>query len=497
MPASHYQSYLTLQRKIADVNHSSAVLQWDMEVFMPVKGGEIRGEQIATLSGMAHDLSTGENYGDLLKNLSQDNSLALKEKRNVEESLKEFERNKKYPKEFVETLSRTISEAVQVWTRAKQESNYSLFAPSLKKIVDLKRQECEILGYSHHPYDALLDVYEPGATTGEIVLLFTGVKQWLVDFVKKISAFAQNKNNFMFLNYEKQKQWDFGLFLLKQMGYDFEAGRQDISAHPFTTSFNPKDVRVTTRINEQDLNEMIWSCIHEGGHALYEQGFAGEDYGLPSGEAVSLGIHESQSRLWENCIGRGLPYWKANYKMLQDQFPGNLKAVSLLDFYKAMNVVKPSLVRTNADELTYHFHILIRFEIEKALVEKNIEVEDLPAVWNEKYKSYLGMDVPNDAEGILQDIHWSYGNFGYFPTYSLGSFYAAQFYAKAKKDLTSLETDIEAGNMKSLLEWLRKNIHQYGKVYSANELCQRVTGEKLNFQYFKEYATEKYAGLYG
>src|ERR1700677_4001078 len=300
----------------------------------------------------------------------------------------------------------------------------------------------------------------------------------------------------MYLHYPKDKQWDFGIDLLKQMHYDFAAGRQDISAHPFTTSFNPKDVRVTTRIAEDYLKSMIWSCIHEGGHGLYEQGLPDSEYGLPSGEAVSLGIHESQSRLWENMVGRGLPYWKANMKTLHKYFPENLHQIGPEHFYKAANIVTPSFIRTEADELTYHFHILIRYEIEKALMEGKLQVKDLPAYWNARYKEYLGIKVPNDAEGVLQDIHWSHGSIGYFPTYSLGSFYAAQFYATAKKEIKGLENKIENSNMLPLLEWLREKIHKHGKYYSAEELCKKVTGEKLNFNYFMDYAKDKYSALY-
>jgi carboxypeptidase Taq len=300
----------------------------------------------------------------------------------------------------------------------------------------------------------------------------------------------------MYLRYDKDQQWAFGLELLRQMGYDFEAGRQDVSSHPFTTNFSSQDVRVTTRTAEDNLNEMIWSCIHEGGHALYEQGLPDSEYGLPSGEYVSLGIHESQSRLWENNVGRSLPYWKCNLPRLKELFPENLKHVSPDDFYKAMNKVQPSLIRTNADELTYHFHILIRFEIEKALIEGTVEVNDLPALWNAKYKEYLGLDVPSDSKGVLQDIHWSHGSFGYFPTYSLGSFYAAQFYAFAARQIPELEAEIEKGNLKPLLDWLRTHIHAEGKMYSAENLCIKITGEKLSFKYFMEYARKKYSGLY-
>jgi carboxypeptidase Taq len=241
---------------------------------------------------------------------------------------------------------------------------------------------------------------------------------------------------------------------------------------------------------------MIWSTIHEGGHALYEQGIRTEDYGLPAGEACSLAIHESQSRLWENVVGRSLPYWKANWNKLHKYFSEELKDVSVEEFYGAMNLVSPSLIRTNADELTYHFHILIRFEIEKGLMDGSIQVKDLPEVWNSKYKAYLGLDVPNDAQGVLQDIHWSHGSIGYFPTYSLGSFYAAQFFAAAKKQISGLESSIENGDMKPLLNWLRVNIHDHGKLYSATDLVEKVSGEKPDFRYFMEYAENKYRAIY-
>jgi len=280
------------------------------------------------------------------------------------------------------------------------------------------------------------------------------------------------------------------------MNFDFEAGRQDISMHPFTTSFSSQDVRVTTKIIENNLKSMIWSCIHEGGHGLYEQGLPKDQYGLPCGEAISLGIHESQSRMWENNVGRGLPYWKANYKRLQTYFPEHLKNVSLDQFYKGINLVKPSPVRIEADEVTYHFHILVRYEIEKALMDGSLKVADLADYWNEQYKKYLGITIKSDAEGVLQDVHWSHGSIGYFPTYSLGSFYAAQFYHQANKDVKGLQQHIEKGNMLPLLKWLREKIHKHGKFYTAEELCIHVTGEKLNFKYFMNYATDKYSAIY-
>lgn len=493
---TNYFHYTELMRKIADVQYATNVLNWDQETYMPVKSAEMRAQQLSTLSGIAHELSTSEELGDVLNKLSFDTSLTEMQKRNVKTSLKYYNERKKYTTAFVKELSKTISEAFQAWQKAKEKSDFTLYAPALEKLVRLKREECKLLGYTDHPYDALLDQYEPEMKTATLEVLFADVRKQLVAYIQEIASKPQNTDEFMHANFDKNKQWQFGIDLLKQMGFDFDAGRQDESSHPFTTSFSSTDVRVTTRISENDLHEMIWSCIHEGGHALYEQGLPLSEYGLPSGEFISLGVHESQSRLWENNVGRGLHYWKCNFEKLQKIFPDQLKHVTVTDFYKAINIVKPSLIRTSADELTYHTHVLIRFEIEKALIEGNIEVKDLPTVWNKKYKDYLGLDVPNDAKGVLQDIHWSHGSFGYFPTYSLGSFYAAQFYAQAKKEVVGLEKEIEKGNLKPLLEWLREKVHAHGKYYTAEELCIFITGEKLNFSHFMNYAKEKYNELY-
>lgn len=491
-----YEAYKTHLTRMADLEYTLAVLGWDQETYMPDKGADFRAQQTSTLSGIAHGMSVDKELGELLKKLHKKKELSPIQKRNVEESYKDYKQSKKYTTEFVELLSKTTSECFQAWQKAKKASDFKIFAPHLTKMVDLKRKEAGMLGYKKHPYDALLDQHEPGATVAFLDVLFKDVREQLVVFVKKIAAAKQNSDAFAHKHYPKDKQWDFGIDLLKQMHFDFEAGRQDISMHPFTTSFSPKDVRVTTKILEDNLKSMIWSCIHEGGHGLYEQGLPAEQYGLPCGEAISLGIHESQSRMWENNVGRSLPYWKANYKRLQSYFHQNLKNVSLDEFYKGVNLVKPSPVRIEADEVTYHFHILIRYEIEKALMEGTIKVSELSEYWNEHYKKYLGIKIKSDAEGVLQDVHWSHGSIGYFPTYSLGSFYAAQFYHKANKDIKGLQQHIEKGNMLPLLKWLRENIHKHGKFYTAEELCTKVTGEKLNFKYFMNYVTDKYSAIY-
>lgn len=492
---SDYDKFVELNVKIADISNSMSVLNWDQEVNLPKNGLEKRAKQISTLAGISHELLLSKEYETLVKKL-QSQTLTSIEKANVKEAAKVLTKNKKLTTDYIRELAETQTLANNAWLEARNKSDFSIFEPFLEKILNLKFKECDLIGYDKHPYDVMLDTYEPGLTTERVEIIFKDAKSPLLELLGKINKKEVPNNSFMLRQYNKAQQWDFGIYLLKQMGYDFDSGRQDLSAHPFTTSLGPNDVRITTRINEQNLYEMIWSCIHEGGHALYEQGLPADQYGLAAGEYASLGIHESQSRIWENNVGRSLSYWKANFKVLKDSFPDRLANVTLVDFYKAINIVKPSLIRTASDELTYHFHVMIRFEIEKALFEKSIKIKDLPSVWNDKYKSILDVNVPNDAQGVLQDIHWSHGSFGYFPTYSIGSFYAAQFYNKAQKDIPNLEGYIEKGDMKPLLKWLRKNIHQYGRVYNAEELCEKVTGSTLNSKYFMDYANQKYGGLY-
>ena len=491
-----YNDYLNYSRKMYDVYMSMSVLNWDMETYMPKNGNTFRAQQLSTLANIAYDLATDSKYGTLLEKLLANNSLSPDQKRNVYLSNKEFLKKKKYSSEFIQRESNLISKAFKDWRIAKEKNDFSLFRESLKDIVELRKEEVELLGYINHPYDVLLDKYEPNLTTNDVDLIFNDVKDNLVPFITKITQNNKIDDSFFYQNFDWQKQWDFGIELLKQMGYDFDSGRQDISAHPFSSHFSPEDARVTTRIDKNNLSEMIWSCIHEGGHALYEQGLLTENYGTPLGNSISLGIHESQSRLWENHIGRSLSYWKNNFTLLKSYFPEKLKNVDCKMFYNACNNVKSSLIRTNADELTYHLHVLIRYEIEKGLIEGSIKVDELPFIWNNLYKKYLNIDVPSDSKGVLQDIHWSHGSFGYFPTYTIGSFYAAQFYNQASIEIIDLDSKIENGQTKELLKWLREKIHKHGEKYDAKDLCKRITGEELNFTYFMNYAKNKYSKIY-
>ena len=492
-----YEGYKNHLQKIAHINSSIALLNWDEAVYMPKNGLEIRACQLSTLCTIVHELSTSPEFENLVNHLLEKSSFGFKETRNLEETREAIQENKKLPLEYVQKAAIARSESFKKWEEARGQEDFQIFAPYLKNIVDLEREKSELLGYQEHPYDALLNLYEKNLTVSKLENIFSQVKSQIVPLIKQIAHQPQVDDGFLYQNFDGDKQFDFSVDLLKLMEYNLDAGRQDISTHPFTNHISSQDVRLTTRIKENDIAEVIWSTIHEGGHGLYEQGISISDYGLPSGESVSLGIHESQSRIWENNVGRALPWWKFLYPKLQEAFPKQFAEVMLSDFYKAINKVQPSLIRTSADELTYHVHVMIRYEIEKALLEGEVGVEDLEELWNQKYMDYLGVCPSKPTEGILQDIHWSHGSLGYFPTYSLGSFYAAQFYAQAKKELPDLESQLELGEVSNFLALLRKNIHQHGKLYTAEQLSERFTGEPLNIKHFVAYAKEKYGAIYG
>ena len=495
--ADLYAAYKETTQKAADLNNASAVLGWDQEVYMPAKGFEVRGKQLATLASLAHEMLTSEAYGNQLQELAGRGDLADDEKRNVELSLEDYNKNKKLSAAFVEAITQQTSASYNAWIQSRKENKFSIYAPELDKMIQLKKQQASMYGYESNPYDALLDEYEKGASVALLDRVFGDVKQQLPLLLDKIKTAQQVDDSFFLRNYPKQAQWDFSMDVLRAMGYDFEAGRQDMSEHPFTTSFAPTDVRVTTRVDENNYSSLLWSSIHEGGHALYEQGLPIEQYGLPLGAAASLGIHESQSRLWENNVGRGKQFWHHFYPKLQQYFPQQLNDVSVDAFYKGMNKVEPSLIRTEADEVTYHFHVMIRYEIEKGLMNGDLFTEDLPEAWNGLYNKYLGVSAQDDKTGVLQDVHWAHGSFGYFPTYSLGSFYAAQFYQQAVKEIPTLADDIANGRLLGLREWLRGKVHQYGRRYTSEELCKQITDTGLDFKVFMQYAHEKYAGMYG
>lgn len=490
-----YKQYTTQMRKIADVKNTLAVLQWDQETYLPPKGAAIRGQQMATLSEIAHQLFADENLGILLKELSAADGLTGGEQRNVALTMEDYAKNKKYTPEFVRKLSEATSRSYHAWIEARRLNDFRFFEKSLDELIRLKREETQVLGFEQHPYDALLNEFEKGATVAWLDTLFEELQPPLKALLSTVMQRSQPDDDFLHQHFDKDTQWRFGLDMLKRIGYDFEAGRQDISEHPFTTSFNAGDVRVTTRIDENDFTSMTWSCLHEGGHALYEQGLPAAQYGLPLGEYCSLGIHESQSRLWENCIGRDRSFIAYNIPLIRQYFP-QLNQVGPQQLFAAVNKVKPSLIRTEADELTYHFHVMIRYTLEKKLIERSMEAKDIPAFWNESYRQLLGVTVPDDKRGCLQDIHWSHGSFGYFPTYSLGSLYAAQFFEGMCRQNPGLRDQVAAGDYTFVHEWLQTNVYQYGRTYTSSELCNKITGAPLQQRYFMQYLTAKYKAVY-
>ena len=492
-----------LREKLQEIYHLGSALQvlhWDMEVFMPPNGASNRAMTIANLSGILHEKFISEDFAALLKKAKAKldaGKLDDEESAIVRELWREYERQKKLPVAFVKEMAEICSSGHNVWIKAREKSDFEIFLPYLKKIVALKRREAELVGFKKSPYDALLDTYEPYATSEDISMIFEDLKKFLVPFLKKIkNSKIKIKPDILKGNFPVAQQKKFNEEVAKKLGFDFEAGRLDTSVHPFSSGFHPSDVRITTRYRKNDLFDSFFGVIHETGHALYEQGLSAKHFGTPLGESISHGIHESQSRMWENNVARSKNFWKYFFPKLQKQFPKSFAKISFNDFYRAINFVEPSLIRVEADEVTYNLHIIMRFEIEKELIEGSIEVEDLPKIWNAKMKEYLGVKVPDDAQGVLQDTHWSGGGIGYFPSYTLGNLYAAQFYNIVKKDILGLEKEIASGEFGHLREWLRKKIHIHGKMYSADGLVREVTGEPLTSQYFIDYLKEKYREIY-
>jgi carboxypeptidase Taq len=493
--------------EIQRINSAASLLSWDQETYMPPGGGAARAEQIAVLQGLAHQKLVSSDVEKLLAQWMDLTTGGLFDQPGdgwdeparslLREVWRDFSRAKKLPSQFVMALSRETSLAQQVWAEAREHNKFTMFLPHLRTILSLKREEAQYLGYKESPYDALLDVYEPGSTIAALRPLFAQLKARLVPLLKRVmDSPVRIDDTLLRHSYDQTRQLEFGRLVLTAMGYDFERGRLDLSAHPFTTSFHPTDVRVTTRVFEQELQSCLFSCIHEGGHGLYDQGLDQRYYGTPLGESVSLGIHESQSRLWENCVGRSRAFWRFFYPILQQTFPRQLQEVDLEQFFAAINCVKPSFIRVEADELTYNLHIMVRFEIEQDLIEGRTPPDELPGVWNRKMEDYLGITPPTDAEGVLQDVHWSLGSFGYFPTYTLGNLYSVQFFEQAKREIPQLEDDIAAGRLVVLRRWLEQKIHRWGRMFTPDHLAQRVTGSSLSPDPFLAYLEKKYGELY-
>lgn len=476
---------------LAKYGSALGVLNWDQEVNLPKKAHEFRGEINALLSADLHKRFTSDEFVNLVKELHEPvnyDKLSDDEKIIVRETWRDVEKSLKIPVELVEEMSKLTTQAFAAWADARAKSDFKTFQPYLEKIVALCQKQAELVGYKQSPYDALLDDFEPGLTASKIESVFTPLAAELTEIIKQ--AKDKPKVELPKANYPIDVQIKLNQEIAHALGYDLDAGRIDVSPHPFTTGFHPTDVRITTRYREDDFWYSVGSTIHETGHALYEQGLPASEFGNPLGEAVSLGIHESQSRIWENFVGRSPQFVKFLNSLVAKLFPDN-PTISDEDLHRYLNQVEPSLIRVEADETTYNLHIVVRFELERALMEGKLSVADVPQAWNAKIKQYLGVDVPDDAHGVLQDVHWSHGTLGYFPTYSLGNIYAAQLFNKAKSEIPNLEAGFAKGEFSEFLTWLRKNIHVHGSRYQPEELIQKVTGEGLNSKYLIDYLKNK------
>ncbi len=491
---------MELSQKITSYNEAIGLIVWDLRTGAPKRGVEQRSEVIGTLSSEVFKLSTSKEMKECLDSLS-DNSLhpelSMTTRKAVEESRKEFERNEKIPEAEYKEYIILQSKAENVWEDAKTKSDFSILQPYLQKLVDFKKKFVGYWGYEKHPYNTLLDLYEPGVTVDTIDHVFGQLREAIVPLLQDVvDAKDKPETSFLFQNFPASKQKDFSLHVLKQMGYDFNAGRLDETAHPFAIGLNPGDVRVTTKYDEKDFRTAVFGTIHEGGHALYEQNIDASLIGTPLCTGTSMGIHESQSLFWENFVGRNEYFWKNNYETFKSYANGQFDQVSVDDYYRAINVAGPSLIRIEADEMTYPLHIIIRYEIEKGLFSDQLQVKDLPEIWNEKMQEYLGIQPKNDAEGVLQDIHWSGGDFGYFPSYALGYIYAAQLKEAMVKDIPDFDGKLAEGNMLPIKEWLTEKVHKHGKTKQPIEIIKDVTGEGLNAAHLIKYLNTKYRDVY-
>lgn len=498
--ASAVEKFKALDEKITHFSSISGLLGWDQKVIAPKKGRAAFSKASGTLRTEEFKLSVSEEMGELLSILSAPEAAELLDetlKAQVRERKAFFDRSKSIPADMFKEFSILTSQANDAWEDAKRSSDFQIFLPYLEKIVEFKRKAAEIYGYEKHPYDALLNEYEPGLTVEKLDPLFQQLRKSSTELLKRIQkADFQPAAEIFNQKYPVEKQKEFNRYILPLIGFDMEAGRLDETVHPFAQTVNPGDVRITTRYLENNVRSAIFGTIHEAGHGIYEQNISPDFEGTVIQDGASFGIHESQSRFLENMVGRSEQFWKCFYPALKEHFPEQLKAVELDDFYRAVNAVEPSFIRVEADELTYNLHIMVRYEIEKALIAGEIEVKDLPAIWNGKMEEYLGITPENDSEGVLQDIHWSFGGFGYFPSYSLGNLYAAQILNKIQQEIPGFYESIEKGEFHVIQQWLKQNIHQHGSLYTPNELIVRATGEELNAEYLVKYLEEKYSKVY-
>ena len=494
-----YKALLEHSKSIARFHSIMTLLHWDQETYMPPGGISARSEQIAEISELTHEKKIARSYKQLLGKFVNLNTGNFKRALNKDQQVcvrewhKDYCRNTKLPVAFVKAFSQLTSEATQIWAMAKKANNFKLFAPFLEKIIRMNREKTEILGFEEHPYDALLEAYEPCMRASRVSRIFDALEKELKGLMKKIGA--QKSAKFLTRAVDDATQADIGLWISRVLPVDPDYTRLDVSSHPFSLALHPKDSRITTRYLKNSFLSNIFSVLHEAGHSMYEMGLPAQHWGTPLAEPVSLSVHESQSRWWETLIGRSLPFWRHMYPMLQRKLPF-LDKVSLQDFYRAANHVAPSFIRVEADEVTYGLHVILRFEIEKQLITGNLSVGDLPDAWNEKFKELFGLTPPSVAEGCLQDIHWSLGDFGYFPTYALGNLLAAQFFGAFEKEHKDWDTRVAQGELGFVRDWLKRNVHVHGKKYNLDELAKRITGKGLSEEAYCKHLKSKYSEIY-
>ncbi len=501
MSHSHqdYQTLHQLSYQVRLLTGISSLLEWDQETYMPAAGAGIRGEQLKALAGLAHQQKTSQDFANALAKLIDlktgeliAHDLNSAQVAAVKAWQRDYIKDVALPSSFVEEFALLASQAQLVWRQAKKDNAFQQFAPYLDKLIQLARQKAEYLGYEEHPYDALLDLYEPSIKTSEIRTIFSSLRAALMVLLKKIKGAKQLDDTLLQGQFDQAKQLAFGQQLLEKMGYDKNKGRLDLSTHPFSSACHPTDSRITTRIHPTSLISNISVILHEAGHSLYEMGLPVEQYGSPLGEAISLGIHESQSRFWETRIGQSLPFWQYYLPLLKETFKGQLDDLSLSDFYRALNKVEPSFIRVEADEVTYSLHVILRFELEVALIEGTLAVRDLPEAWNAKMQELLGITPASHTEGCLQDIHWSMGAFGYFPTYTLGNLYASHIFTAFAQAHPDWETRVSTGELLFIKEWLQRQVYCHGRRYTSQELLKKITGQQFTVEAYIHYLNNKY-----
>jgi carboxypeptidase Taq len=499
-PQEAYEELAQREKETAYLSSTTALLHWDQRTQIPPKGHAHRINQLTFLAKLIHNRRTDPRIGELLAVLESSaftTDPQAVEAVNIREWKRLYERMTKIPEKLAVELARAAAEGEAAWERARPANDWKAFKPYLERLIELKRQQADAYGYDGERYDALLDDYEQGATTSTLEPVLKSLQQFLVNLLARIQDSAKKPDPTLKIrSFPVAEQERFARAVAERLGFDFSAGRLDVSAHPFTTGIGPGDVRITTRYQDHYFNAAFFGVIHEAGHAMYHQGLPVDYWGQPLCRPISLGINESQSRLWENMVARSRAFWRHFYPQAQQRFT-SLRDVAMEDFLLSVNEVAPNLIRVEADEVTYNLHILLRFELEVALMRDDLRVDDLPGTWNEKMVAYLGLTPPDYAQGVMQDVHWSGGSIGYFPTYTLGNLYGAQFFAKAHADLGDLEAQFERGEFSPLLGWLREKIHSQGSRYLPRDLLRVVTDEDLEPRYLIEYLERKYGDLYG